>query len=96
MNSAYTSVHLCHTSSAQWIGTNQSEEVLDHKGVETTYKYVHLDRKNLRQEMEQEVLWEVERAYKRALDIFQSELVLCFWVLVWGYVSKLFQKKDET
>jgi hypothetical protein len=49
---------------------NQSEEVLDHKGVETTYKYVHLDRKNLRQEMEQEALQEVERIYKRALDIF--------------------------
>jgi hypothetical protein len=29
---------------------------LDHKGVETTYKYVHLDRTNLGQEMEQEVL----------------------------------------
>jgi len=32
---------------------NQLKEVLGHKKMETTYKYVHLDRTNLRQEMEQ-------------------------------------------
>jgi site-specific recombinase XerD len=31
---------------------NQLKEVLGHKKMETTYKYVHLDRANLRQEME--------------------------------------------
>ncbi|MDF2974414.1 MAG: site-specific recombinase XerD, partial [Microvirga sp.] len=31
---------------------NQLKEVLGHKQMETTYKYVHLDRTNLRQEME--------------------------------------------
>ena len=31
---------------------NQLREVLGHKKMETTYKYVHLDRTNLRQEME--------------------------------------------
>jgi site-specific recombinase XerC len=36
--------------------TNQLKEVLGHKKMETTYKYVHLDRTNLRQEMEQGAL----------------------------------------
>lgn len=31
---------------------NQLKEVLGHKQMETTYKYVHMDRTNLRQEME--------------------------------------------
>jgi integrase/recombinase XerD len=31
---------------------NQLKEVLGHRKVETTYKYVHLDRTNLRAEME--------------------------------------------
>jgi site-specific recombinase XerD len=31
---------------------NQLKEVLGHRKMETTYKYVHLDRTNLRQEME--------------------------------------------
>ena len=35
---------------------NQLKEVLGHKKMETTYKYVHLDRTNLRQEMEQGAL----------------------------------------
>jgi site-specific recombinase XerD len=35
---------------------NQLREVLGHKKLETTYKYVHLDRTNLRQEMEQGAL----------------------------------------
>ena len=33
-----------------------SEEVLGHRRMETTYKYIHLDRTNLRQEMEQGAL----------------------------------------
>lgn len=32
---------------------NQLKEVLGHKKMETTYKYVHLDRTNLRQSMEE-------------------------------------------
>jgi integrase/recombinase XerD len=35
---------------------NPLKEVLGHKKMETTYKYVHLDRTNLRQEMEQGAL----------------------------------------
>src|SRR5918998_1555791 len=35
---------------------NQLKEVLGHRQMETTYKYVHLDRTNLRQEMEQGAL----------------------------------------
>ena len=35
---------------------NQLKEVLGHRRMETTYKYVHLDRTNLRQEMEQGAL----------------------------------------
>ena len=35
---------------------NQLREVLGHRQMETTYKYVHLDRTNLRQEMEQGAL----------------------------------------
>jgi site-specific recombinase XerD len=35
---------------------NQLKEVLGHRKMETTYKYVHLDRTNLRQEMEQGAL----------------------------------------
>ena len=35
---------------------NQLQAVLGHKKMETTYKYVHLDRTNLRQEMEQGAL----------------------------------------
>src|SRR5215208_7115950 len=35
---------------------NQLKEVLGHKKMETTFKYVHLDRTNLRQEMEQGAL----------------------------------------
>jgi site-specific recombinase XerD len=35
---------------------NQLKEVLGHRKMETTYKYVHLDRTNLRAEMEQESL----------------------------------------
>ena len=35
---------------------NQLKEVLGHRQIETTYKYVHLDRTNLRQEMEQGAL----------------------------------------
>jgi site-specific recombinase XerD len=35
---------------------NQLKEALGHKKMETTYKYVHLDRTNLRQEMEQGAL----------------------------------------
>jgi site-specific recombinase XerD len=35
---------------------NQLKEVLWHRQMETTYKYVHLDRTNLRQEMEQGAL----------------------------------------
>src|SRR5512135_3419828 len=31
---------------------NQLKDVLGHKKMETTYKYVHLDRTNLRREME--------------------------------------------
>ena len=31
---------------------DQLKEVLGHKKMETTYKYVHLDRTNLRHEME--------------------------------------------
>jgi site-specific recombinase XerD len=33
-----------------------SEDVLGHRRMETTYKYVHLDRTNLRAEMEQGAL----------------------------------------
>jgi hypothetical protein len=35
---------------------NQLKEVLGHKKMETTYKYVHLDRTNLAREMEQGAL----------------------------------------
>jgi integrase/recombinase XerC len=35
---------------------NQLKEVLGHRQLETTYKYVHLDRTNLRQEMERGAL----------------------------------------
>ena len=35
---------------------NQLKEVLGHRRMETTYKYVYLDRTNLRQEMEQGAL----------------------------------------
>jgi site-specific recombinase XerD len=35
---------------------NQLKEVLGHRQMETTYKYVHLDRTNLRHEMEQGAL----------------------------------------
>jgi site-specific recombinase XerD len=35
---------------------NQLKEVLGHRRMETTYKYVHLDRTNLRSEMEQGAL----------------------------------------
>jgi site-specific recombinase XerD len=35
---------------------NQLKEVLGHRQMETTYKYVHLDRTNLRQEMERGAL----------------------------------------
>ncbi len=35
---------------------NQLQAVLGHKKMETTYKYVHLDRTNLRQGMEQGAL----------------------------------------
>jgi hypothetical protein len=35
---------------------NQLKEVLGHRRMETTYKYVHLDRTNLRAEMEQGAL----------------------------------------
>ena len=35
---------------------SQLEDVLGHSRMETTYKYVHLDRTNLRAEMEQGAL----------------------------------------
>jgi integrase len=35
---------------------NQLKEVLGHRRMETTYKYVHVDRTNLRAEMEQGAL----------------------------------------
>jgi site-specific recombinase XerD len=35
-----------------WLKLNQLKEVLGHEQMKTTYKYVHLDRTNLRQEME--------------------------------------------
>jgi integrase/recombinase XerC len=55
------SVHtLRHTFSTHQIHNglkiNQLKEVLGHRRMETTYKYVHLDRTNLRQEMEQGAL----------------------------------------
>lgn len=50
------SVHtLRHTFSTHQIHNglkiNQLKEVLGHRRMETTYKYVHLDRTNLRQEL---------------------------------------------
>jgi site-specific recombinase XerD len=55
------SVHtLRHTFSTHQIHNglkiNQLKEVLGHRRMETTYKYVHLDRTNLRAEMEQGAL----------------------------------------
>ena len=55
------SVHtLRHTFSTHQIHNglkiNELKEVLGHRRMETTYKYVHLDRTNLRQEMEQGAL----------------------------------------
>ena len=55
------SVHtLRHTFSTHQIHNGlklkQLKEVLGHRRMETTYKYVHLDRTNLRQEMEQGAL----------------------------------------
>jgi integrase/recombinase XerC len=55
------SVHtLRHTFSTHQIHNglkiNQLKEVLGHRRMETTYKYVHLDRTNLRTEMEQGAL----------------------------------------
>jgi len=55
------SVHtLRHTFSTNQIHNglkiNQLKEVSGHRRMETTYKYVHLDRTNLRQEMEQGAL----------------------------------------
>jgi len=55
------SVHtLRHTFSTHQIHNglkiNQLREVLGHRRMETTYKYVHLDRTNLRTEMEQGAL----------------------------------------
>jgi site-specific recombinase XerD len=55
------SVHtLRHTFSTHQIHNglkiNQLKVVLGHRRMETTYKYVHLDRTNLRQEMEQGAL----------------------------------------
>jgi len=55
------SVHtLRHTFSTHQIHNglkiNQLKDVLGHRRMETTYKYVHLDRTNLRQEMEQGAL----------------------------------------
>jgi integrase/recombinase XerC len=51
------SVHtLQHTFSTHQIHNglkvNQLKEILGHKRMETTYKYVHLDRTNLREGME--------------------------------------------
>jgi len=55
------SVHtLRHTLSTHQIHNglkiNQLKEVLGHRRMETTYKYVHLDRTNLRAEVEQGAL----------------------------------------
>ena len=55
------SVHtLRHTFSTHQIHNglkiNQLKEVLGHRRMETTYKYVHLDRTSLRVEMEQGAL----------------------------------------
>ena len=44
---------------------NQLKEVLGHKKMESTYKYVHLDRTNLRQEMKQGALSNPSKVFTR-------------------------------
>jgi site-specific recombinase XerD len=55
--SVHTLRHTCSTHQIHHgLKINQLKEVLGHRRMETTYKYVHLDRTNLRAEMEQGAL----------------------------------------
>jgi site-specific recombinase XerD len=49
---AHCATHQIHNG----LKINRLKEVLGHRRMETTYKYVHLDRTNLRAEMEQGAL----------------------------------------